>query len=96
MPRYTVMVDDNFHYQDEEHRREHGAFDTLDAAIAACRAIVDRSLAESYRDGLTAEELFRQYTSFGEDPYVVGDGAQVPFSAWDYARERCAALCGRN
>jgi hypothetical protein len=93
MPRYTVMVDDNFHYQDKEHRYEHGSFDTLEAAISACRAIVESSLAEQYRNGITADELFSRYTGFGEDPYVVG-GEGVPFSAWNYARERCAALCG--
>jgi hypothetical protein len=43
--RYKVLVDDNFHYQDEGERSEHSVFSTADEAIAACKAIVDGALA---------------------------------------------------
>jgi hypothetical protein len=97
MPRYKVLVDDNFHYQDADERREAGTYESLEEALAACRAIVDRSLAEEHRPGITAEALFDRYRSFGEDPFItVLDGADeaATFSAWDYAKERCRALCG--
>jgi hypothetical protein len=97
MPRYRVMVDDNFHYQDESERRELGVYKTLEEALAACRAVVDRSLSEEYRPGISAEKLFDRYTSFGEDPFIRAvDGANegVLFSAWTYAKERCEAICG--
>ena len=55
MLRYKVLVDDNFHYQDPGERREHGAYDTLEEALAACREIVDRSLEEERRPGISAE-----------------------------------------
>ena len=34
------------------------------------------------------------YTQFGEDPYVISDDVGCAFSAWGYARLRCAELCG--
>lgn len=91
---YRVLVDDNFHYMDEGERYELGRFDSLDGAIAACRKIVDDFLRGQYEPGMAASELYSRYRSFGEDPFVVPPDAPRPFSAWDYARERCAELCG--
>jgi hypothetical protein len=90
---YKVLVDDNFHYIDESERYTHGQFDTLEAAIAACKRIVDASLDEEFRPGITAERLLSRYTSFGLDPFVVGaDVGSVPFSAWEYAKARCPEI----
>jgi hypothetical protein len=97
MPRYRVMVDDNFHYQEPDERREDGIYETLSEALAACRAIVDRSLAQEHRPGILAEALYHRYTSFGEDPFIEvieGEDKAARFSAWDYAKERCRVLCG--
>ena len=96
MPRYKVMVDDNFHYQKPEERREHGVYQTLEAALAACRAIVDRSLEEERRPGISAEALFDRYTSFGDDPSILvldGTDERATFSAWAYAKERARTIC---
>jgi hypothetical protein len=93
--RYKVMVDDNFHYMDESERHEHGVFATAQEAIAACKRIVDENLKNSYKPGITEQELYEAYTSFGDDPFVVpvdNTDKAVHFSAWDYARERCPAL----
>jgi len=91
---YRVFVDDNFHYMDDDYRVTLGDFDTLDAAIAAARARVDECLQDLMTPGLTADELFRSYMHFGDDPFVVAPGTtDVLFSARNYARERCAALC---
>jgi hypothetical protein len=90
---YKVIVDDNFHFMDEQERTTHGEFETLSAAIEACRQIVDDCLASAYKAGMSAEDLYSKYESFGEDPWISGaDG--VPFSAWDYARQRCSEVCG--
>lgn len=92
---YRVLVDDNFHYMDEEERYEHGSYSSLEAATVAAQAIVDEFLVEARQPGMTAGELFDQYTSFGEDPFIVAPGeSRVLFSAWDYARRRCEELCG--
>jgi hypothetical protein len=95
MSRYKVMVDDNFHYMDEDERYEHGVFPTAAEAVAACRRIVDEDLKAAFKPGITEQELYESYTMFGADPFVVSvDSTDEPvqFSAWNYAKERCRAL----
>jgi hypothetical protein len=95
MSQYTVMVDDNFHYMEEDERWELGTFSTVEEATAACRALVDRSLRESHKPGMTAAQLYDHYTSFGDEPFIVAPPG-VPkgvFSARDYARSRVEELC---
>jgi hypothetical protein len=95
--KYTAMVDDNFHYMDEEKRYKLGEYETMDAAIQACQTLIDVYLKGIYEPGATAEKMFEHYTSFGEDPFILGaqtdrrEGA--PFSAWDYAKKRCEEIC---
>jgi hypothetical protein len=96
MPRYKVVADDNFHYQEGD-RREHGTYDTLEQAIMTCRGIVDKLLAEEFRPGMSSEALYDRYVSFGDDPFIVvveGVDDRAKFSAWSYAKERCREICG--
>ncbi|SPJ15818.1 hypothetical protein SBDP2_560001 [Syntrophobacter sp. SbD2] len=90
--KYKVLVDDNFHYMDEDERYALGEFDTAEDAIAACKKIVDECLRRSHKPGITSKELFEGYVGFGEDPFIVPP-AEPYFSAWDYARERCMEIC---
>jgi hypothetical protein len=93
--RYRVLVDDNFHYMDESKRYELGSYATLEAAIQAAEAVVDRYLASEYQVGMTASQLYKQYQTFGDDPFIVGpEQSEISFSAWEYARKRCDELCG--
>ena len=39
--KFTVLVDDYFHYKDESERYELGEFEDLATAVAACRRIAD-------------------------------------------------------
>lgn len=89
---YKVMVDDNFHYMEEDERFTHGEFETLEQAIEACKKIVNDFLEHAYTPGATAEKLYEHYISFGEDPWISG-GEGVAFSAWTYAKQRCAEIC---
>src|SRR5438105_1858236 len=100
--KYKVLVDDNFHYMDEDERTAHGEFDTLESAVAACKQIVDAFLAAHHQPGMTAEALYSYYTDFGDDPFIVPKDESLlhssqdehdDFSAWDYARKRCAEIC---
>jgi hypothetical protein len=96
MSKCRVLVADNFHYLDVDECHEKGLFDTAEAAISVCRKLVDLSLAEGYKPGMTADVLYDYYTSFGDDPFirVVGESDErVDFSAWAYAGERCNAIC---
>ena len=88
MGHYRVMVDDNFHYMDEEERTEHGTFATADEALLATRGIVEASLRGLCTAQMTAADLLAQYALYGDDPFVVAlDGAPaIEFSARDYAQ----------
>ena len=99
MPRYRVHVNDNFHVQDPDETWEGGVYDTAEEALAYCRRLVDVSLQESYKPGMSAESLFDSYTSWGDDPSIAvigGVDPSVRFSAWKYAKERCREICGDN
>jgi hypothetical protein len=90
---FTVLVDENSHYQDEDARYEHGTFETYDDAVAACQRIVDDFLAAEHRPGMSDGDLYHLYTTFGEDPFISPEPSGFRFSAWEYARLRCALLC---
>ena len=97
MTGYRVIGADNAHYMDAAEHSDEGDFATYQAAVAVCREIVERSLAWHYKPGMTADELYDYYTSFGDDPFVVAVGGAPlgeRFSAWTYAKERCRAICG--
>lgn len=90
--KYSVYVDDNYHYMDESERYKKGDYATLDEAIAACKQIVDGFLKDEVEPDGTAAERYAQYTGFGPDPFIVTDDPDAghpPFSAWSYAKERC-------
>ena len=90
---YQVIVNDNFHYMDESERYRLAVFDSCPEAIAICKRLVDEYLLSAYKPGMTAAQLWTSYSTFGEDPYIFTTGEQCPFSAWDYARQRCEELC---
>ena len=91
---FKLIVADNFHYMDETENYEHGTFDSLELAIAAAKRIVDEYLASALTSEMTAAQLYHSYVSFGEDPHIVAEQSTgVLFSAWEYARARCDALC---
>lgn len=88
---YRLKVFDNFHYADESEAYVTGCYLTPDGAVAAAKGMVDHSLAEAYKPGMSPEDLLRAYQAYGDDPVVQGDPA-VAFSAWTYASERVQTL----
>ena len=91
---FTVVIADNFHYMDEGEYTTHGTFETLDAAIAAAKSIVDSFLSSALKSGMTADQLYEQYVHFGDDPFIRGGNeGGVLFSAWSYAKARCSEMC---
>ena len=94
---WDVLVDDNFHYMDEEERYHLASYPSYEAAVAACRRVVDACLVALFKPGMSAEDLWQHYRSFGEDPFVRGPQTSGPsFSAWAYAKERSLQLAGRE
>lgn len=88
MDKYEIHVDDNFHYMDESYRFKEGEYDTYDEALAICKEIVDRSLALNYREGMSSNQLWECYVSYGVDPFIPRSGDDY-FSARSYAKEIC-------
>lgn len=92
--KYTVFVDDNFHFMDISERYCCGNFDTEEEALVCARSIVDDSLtnAENHTE---AEDAIEQYKMFGEDPWIVspsGADKSPSFSSWAYATVRAHEL----
>lgn len=90
---YTVMVDDNFHFMDQDERWKYGEFTSLEAAIEACKSVVDECLADYLEPNMTPDQLYSQYKMLGDDPYVVGPTKDKSFSSWDYAEQRSKEIC---
>jgi len=93
---FTVYIDDNYAFMDEDRRLTLGVFETYQGAVAAARKLVDNFLLENYKPGMTAEALYQGYTGFGDDPFIIGEGpgkGSEKFSAWDYAKLRCEEIC---
>jgi hypothetical protein len=88
---YVVYVNENSHYMDEEERYKLGEFDDCQSAVAACKRIVDEFL-EKADNNVSADDLFKEYTTFGEDSWVITSDKDCKFSAWEYAKERCREL----
>ena len=88
--RYTVMVDDNFHYMDEEHRYKHREYSSYEKAVAACKKIVDEELRDLLKQGVKLEELSATWALYGSDPYIIGGSER--FSARDYVSAKIQEL----
>lgn len=75
-----------------------GTFDDRSTALAACMELVESFLVAQLVPGMSAEELFRAFADWGEEPRIepVGPAEACEFSASLYARRRCAALCGAS
>jgi hypothetical protein len=95
MMNYIVRVEENSHYMDESERYTLGEFTDAEVAISAAKRLVDEDLNSLYRAGMTAEQLYQQYTSFGHDAYIISGNESCQFSARDYAGERCREICSR-
>lgn len=91
--KYTVFVDDNFHYMDESHRYKLGEFSDCASALKACKEIVDEFLRENWGK---FDDVHATYLMYGDDPFIVTDDPNCKFSARDYARERVRALAAES
>lgn len=93
--KYIVRIEENSHYDDDRARWTLGEFEDSDVALAAARRVIDEDLQSLHRPGMTADELYHHYTSFGHDAYIISDDAGCRFSGWDYACQRCNEIWGR-
>jgi len=92
---YTVMVDDNFHFMDEDERWTAGTYGSLREALGRCLQMVGQDLRQGYRSDITATDLYESYTAMGDDPFITGP-MPVEFSAWNYAEMLSNYLAGKT
>lgn len=93
---FTVRIRENSHDMDESEAYGHGTFATYAEGETACRNIVDDYLAGARRPGISAEDLFRSYTMFGEDPAVdAPPGPAESVSRLGTTRGRSAGRCAK-
>jgi hypothetical protein len=96
---YRVVVDDNYHYMDEDSRWVKGEYTTFEEALAVARKMVEDFFHDRNRRH-TAKQLYDAFTMMGDDPWIesFGGAAQPPekFSAWAYAKEYTKRLCQRG
>jgi hypothetical protein len=78
---------------DESERYLAGSFGDREEAVRRCVEIVESSLFNEYRPGMSAKELMDRYKSFGEDPWISGSDEGCKFSAWEYAERRAKEIC---
>jgi len=69
--KFKVYIDDNFHYMNEGSRQFDGEYDTYEEAEDRCKEIVEKSIMEFYKPGITESELSQGYFVYGEEPFVI-------------------------
>jgi hypothetical protein len=89
--KYTIVIDDNFHFMDESESYKSGEFDTYEEALGECKKILDDFLEDAVRPGDTADQLYSAFVMFGETPHIHGEKLGK-FSATNYARKRCTEI----
>ena len=91
--KYEVYVDDNYYYLDEDERYRAGEFDTLEEAITEAKRIIDEFLLSTYKKhpGCSAEDLFKEYTKYGVDPWILPNYSK--YNSWEYAEKRSKEIC---
>ena len=95
MPGYRVTIADAVQLMNREQPADGSTFGTAAEAIATAKALVEASLKQLHRPGMTADELLQEYFVLGRDPVVVPPPSAPPvaFSAWDHAAARAAIMC---
>lgn len=91
-----LVVQDFSNYGESDASREVGSFATPAEALAAAQARVEACLKEFFTPNISAEDLFQQWSLFGEDVFLIPDEGEPPFSAMAYAKERSHAMIRRT
>ena len=91
--KYSVRIQENSDYDGESWPAAGADHDSYAKAVDTVKRIVDRSLAELYKEGMSADVLYDNYTRWGEEAYIVPGDVDPSFSAWSYAQERCPVIC---
>ncbi len=93
---YIVYLEDDFWFWDDPELLMSGKviYETYEEALKECQRVINDFLIESYKPAMTADELYNNYLKFGDEPYIRPGEKNNQFSASEYAKERCAEICG--
>lgn len=96
-PEFIVKASDNSRFDSPENDYVYGAYLTYEEAYAKCEEIIEDFLLSNKTEGMSAEELYHHYISFGEEPYIIAiDGSEcLPFSAIEYAKQQVGTICAK-
>ena len=72
MAKFELYVRDNYYGPAGEDEAEK-VFDDYEEAVAAAKRIIDGSLEGADFKGLTADQLFKGWCCYGENPCIRGD-----------------------
>jgi hypothetical protein len=87
-PGFRVILHENFSLSGDEVPSDEGHFQTFEAALDHCKALIDQDLDAMRRPDMSPQDLFECWVQFGDCPVIhPGD-----FSAEDYVRMRCRSL----
>jgi hypothetical protein len=82
--KYIVESYDNFDDPSQRRCRQHGEFDTVEAALGCARAIIDASIRATYKRGQSVGNWYSHWACFGVGVYLHG----IDFDQFEYARSR--------
>jgi hypothetical protein len=77
--RYTINVDDNFNYMEEDERCTHGEYDSAEEAEGESTKIVDDFVHSECKPGMSAEKLIDTYMRSGPDSFIRPDDGTWEF-----------------
>ena len=87
---YKVIVDENFHFMDEDESCTAAEYTSAEEAGVHCKKIIDDYLDRVHKSGMSANDLWRSWSGFGESPRISGP---AEFSVVEYTKQPCEVLC---
>ena len=93
---YLILADDNFDDQDVGRCSTHSNHQDLAIALDTVKDIVDDCLGEWHKPGMSDEDRYAAYISYGEDRFIqmqTREPGFERFSVSTYARARCREIC---
>jgi hypothetical protein len=92
---FLLVVGGRYDPLSSERRYEAGDFQNQDQALAAARKIIQRSLLECWREGMSTQTLFESYRASGEFPFMLSREEKKPlgFDPLAFALVEAVRIC---
>ncbi len=90
--KFSVDAYDNFRFPVAYDWMHIGGYDDLNAAITACKQVIDEFYRENIEADDSADDLFKKYLMYGEVPCITGSYDETAFNSQNYAIKRSEEL----